>query len=221
MASGLAGSQGMAKKRFQALWNRCLLAGAASDGVAVYQELETRYSEPHRYYHTTDHIRHCLREFDLAAELMDDADAVEMGLWFHDAIYDPRASDNELKSAELFTVRADGHMDADFRRRVYDLILITIHPEQPRNLDQEFMVDIDLSSFGLPWPAFRRDSNAVRNEYAHMSDKQFYPAQIRFLGSLLARPSFFFTEFFRNRYEETAKGNITRHIDELAALGYG
>ena len=221
MVSGSAGSQGMAKKRFQALWNRCLLAGAASDGVAVYQELEQRYSESHRCYHTPDHIRHCLREFDLAAKLMDDADAVEMGLWFHDAIYDPRASDNELKSAELFTVWANGHMDADFRRRVYDLILITIHPEQPRTLDQEFMVDIDLSSFGLPWPEFRRDSNAVRDEYGHMSDKQFYPAQIRFLRALLARPSFFFTEFFRNRYEETAKSNITRHINELTALGYG
>ncbi len=221
MASGSAGSQGMAKKRFQALWNRCLVAGAASNGGTVYQELKKRYSEPHRYYHTPDHIGHCLREFDFAAELMDDADAVEMGLWFHDAIYDPRASDNELKSAEFFAARADGHMDAEFRERVYDLILITIHPEQPRNLDQEFMVDIDLSSFGLPWPAFRRDSNAVRNEYAHLPDRQFYPAQIRFLRSLLARPSFFFTEFFRNRYEETANSNITRHIDELIALGYG
>ena len=111
-------------------------------------------------------------------------------------------------------------MDANFRRRVYDLILITIHPEQPRSLDQEFMVDIDLSSFGLPWPAFRRDSNAVRNEYAHMADERFYPAQIRFLRALLARPSFFFTEFFRNRYEQTARSNITRHIEELSALGY-
>lgn len=210
----------MAKKRFKALWNRCLLAGAASDGVAVYQELVKRYSEPHRYYHTPAHIGHCLRQLDLAAGLMDNADAVELGLWFHDVIYDPRASDNELKSAELFTAQADDHMDADFRRRVYDLILITIHPEQPRSLDQEFMVDIDLSSFALPWPAFRRDSNAVRNEYAHMSDKQFYPAQIRFLRALLARPSFFFTEFFRERYETTAHDNITRHIDELSALGY-
>jgi predicted metal-dependent HD superfamily phosphohydrolase len=220
LATGSAGSQGMAKKRFQALWKRCLLAGAASDGVTVFQELKKRYSEPHRYYHTPNHISHCLREFDLATELMDDADAIEMGLWFHDAIYDPRASNNELKSAELFTACAGDRMDADFRRRVYDLILITIHPEKPRSPDQEFMVDIDLSSFGLPWPAFRRDSNAVRNEYAHLSDKQFYPAQIRFLRSLLARPTFFFTEFFRNRYEETAERNIARHIDELGALGY-
>ena len=220
MATGSAGGQGMAKKRFQALWNRCLLAGMTDDGVAVYRELKKRYSEPHRFYHTPNHISHCLREFDLAAELMDNADAVEMGLWFHDVIYDPRASNNELKSAELFQLRADDHMDPRFRQRVYDLILITIHPEQPRNRDQEFMVDIDLSSFGLPWSAFRHDSNAVRNEYVHMSDKQFYPAQIRFLRSLLARPSFFFTEFFRDRYEETAKSNITRHIDELNALGY-
>ena len=214
-------NQDMTEERFAALWTRCLVKGADSEALAVYQELVQRYSEPHRHYHTPEHIGHCLRQLDLAAGLMDDADAVEMALWFHDAIYDPRASDNERKSAEFFTQVVDQDVTAAFRQSVYDLIMVTTHPEQPRSLDEQFMVDIDLSSFGLPWDTFQRHSDAVRQEYTHLSDQQFYPNQIAFLRSLLARPAFFFTDLFRERYEKTAKENIGRHLQELRLRGFG
>lgn len=210
----------MTKERFIALWNRCLVDGAVAEAVPVYGDLVRRYSEPHRRYHTCGHISHCLQQLDLATGLMDDPDAVEMGLWFHDAVYDPCASDNELKSAELFADLVDGHFKLAFRRSVYDLILVTMHPEHPKRLDEQFIVDIDLSSFGLPWEVFKRDSDAVRAEKAHLPDKKFFSGQIKFLRSLLERPTFFFTDFFQARYESTARSNITRHIEELRAQGY-
>lgn len=214
-------NQDMTEERFAALWNRCLVEGASTEALPVYQELVRRYSEPHRHYHTPEHIGHCLRQLDLAAGLMDDADAVEMGLWFHDAIYDPRASDNERRSAELFTQVVDQDVSTAFRQSVYNLIMVTMHPEHPKSLNEQFMVDIDLSSFGLPWDTFQRHSEAVRREYAHLSDQRFYPNQIGFLRSLLARPAFFFTDFFRARYEKTARENIGRHLQELCVQGYG
>lgn len=221
MAQGSEGNLDMTRERFTALWNRCLVPGVSAPALPIYEELVRRYSEPHRHYHTPEHIGHCLRQLDLAAQLMDDASAVEMGLWFHDVIYDPEASDNEQKSAELFASLADDDLPADFRQSVHDLIMATIHPEEPKSVDEQFMVDIDLSSFGLPWGTFQRHSEAVRKEYAHLSDQRFYPNQIGFLRSLIARPTFFFTDFFRARYEVTARENIGRHIEELRARGYG
>lgn len=210
---------GMTKERFVALWRRCLSAGAVGDGAAVYQEVLTCYLEPHRFYHTPHHIGHCLRMFDLARDEMVDADAVETALWFHDVIYRPRASDNELKSAEFFAARVGRQVEAGFRRRVHDLILVTMHSRPPEDRDQEFMLDIDLSSFGLPWPEFLRDSNAVRKEFAHLSDRQFYGNRLQFLGTLLQRPALYSTELFRSRCEEAARRNIARHVDELRELG--
>ena len=87
------------------------------------------------------------------------------------------------------------------------------------NQDQGFMVDIDLSSFGLPWELFLRDSVAVREEFSHLSDEEFYPKQKGFLESLLHREHFCYTEFFRRRHEDRARTNIQRYLDELAARG--
>lgn len=207
--------------RFEALWQRCFPAGAASDAEAAFEQLKVRYAEPHRCYHASAHIGHCLGEFDLAVDAMEDADAVEMALWFHDAVHDPRACDNEARSAALFAALATRPAQSGFTERVGDLILMTVHCEQPRTTDQAFVVDIDLSSFALPWPAFQRDSIAVRQEFAHLSDGDFYPKHLCFLRSLLARPTVFFTPWFRGRCEARARGNIVRHIEDLRAQGIG
>lgn len=208
----------MTEGRFTALWERCAVNGATR--VAIYEELMRHYTEPHRRYHTIAHIEHCLVQHDLATSLMNNPDAVEMGLWFHDVIYEPGSSDNEQRSAELFNGLSEGHVDAEFKRVVNDLIMVTAHPEHPTSLDEEFIVDIDLSGFALPWDKFRSDSEAVRKEYSHQPDAVFYPGQIRFLRQLLARGTFFFTEFFRGRYEARARANIADYLKELNARGY-
>ena len=211
----------MTRERFISLWGRCVLPGAHTDGGAVYEEIARRYAEPHRRYHTGSHIEFCLRQFDRASGHMDNADAVELALWFHDLIYDTDAADNELKSAQRFLETGEDQLDSDLCRVVYDLILVTIHSTLPARPDEKYVVDIDLSSFGLPWPEFKRDSVSVREEFAHVPDAEFFPKQIRFLNALLARPSFYFTAFFRERQEKTAQENIRRYIEELSTLGYG
>ena len=195
------------RPRFEALWTRRIGAGAGT----VFDELETLYGEPHRVYHTATHIEHCLHQLDLAAGRMDEPDAVEMALWFHDAIYDVPARENELRSAELFAARAAGRGPEQFRSSVHELVMATTHLDPPpATLDEAFIVDIDLSSFGRPWEEFLGDSRAVRAELAHLSDAEFYPRQRKFLESLAARPVFCFTEFFRERHEARARTNIRR-----------
>ena len=205
----------MDRKRFEGLWERRIGAGA---GV-VFDELDALYREPHRRYHTPAHIEHCLRLFDLAADRMDEPDAVETALWFHDAIYDVPTEKNELRSAELFAARAGGRGSERFRSKVRRLIMATTHREPPATLDESFIVDIDLSSFGLPWEEFLRDSVAVREEFPHVPDAEFYPRQRKFVESLAARPAFYFTEFFRDRYEARARENVERIFSRIEAQG--
>ncbi len=210
----------MNKQRFTSLWSRCQSGdGAGARGGDVYKELHDFYSEPGRHYHTPNHIEHCLVQFDLVAGEMENADAVEMAVWFHDLIFDIDANDNELQSARRFVELANDSMEAEFKTRVYDLIMATAPPRLPKTSDQKFMLDIDLSSFGLPWNDFVRDSVAVREESPQLSDAEFYPGQLAFLESLVSREHFYFTEFFRSRIEETARKNINRHLQILHDQG--
>ncbi|TDJ69045.1 MAG: hypothetical protein E2O38_14505 [Proteobacteria bacterium] len=211
--------QPMVESRFVALWNRCFADAEGEGPATIYVDLVRRYSEPHRRYHTCDHIAHCLKQFDLAAELMDNCDAVEMGLWFHDAIYEPGAADNELESAQLFEEITNDQQSL-LKQSVYDLIMVTKHPEHPKCLDEKFMVDIDLSSFALPWGVFIQDSQAVREEFSHVPDERFFAGHLKFLNSLVRRPTFFFTDFFQTRYEAIARKNIARYMKDLHANGY-
>ena len=203
------------RRRFERLWERCIGEGAGT----AFDELDALYREPHRRYHTAAHIEHCLRLFDLAADRMDEPDAVEMALWFHDAIYDVPTEKNELRSAELFAARAGGRGEERFRSKVRRLIMATTHSEPPATLDESFIVDIDLSSFGLPWEEFLRDSIAVREEFPRVPDAEFYPRHRKFVESLVARPAFCFTEFFRDRHEARARENIERLFARIEAQG--
>jgi len=211
---------GMERQRFEQLWLRCAADDVGDDAGKCFEEVQRFYREPHRRYHTPEHVDHCLSQLDAARGHMIEPDAVELAVWYHDVIYDVGASDNELRSARLFARRAKGRMPEALVRCVHELIMVTVHSRiEPDTLDQGYMVDIDLSSFGLPWERFLRDSVAVREEFPHLSDEEFYPRQKEFLGSLLRRDHFCFTEFFRARHEAQARANIERYLAELERRG--
>jgi len=208
------------RSRFVALWDRTV-TGGPTVAESVFERLAGLYGEPHRHYHTFGHIRGCLEEFDRAAELLDDPDAVEMGLWFHDAIYVSGAIDNEWRSAELFREWSNGGVASAFGERVRDLVLVTTHRGAPTERDQRYIVDIDLTSFGRPWDEFERDGRHIRAEFANLRDEDYFPGHLRFLRSLLDRPNFYLTDFFQQRYERIARANTHRVVADLLARGYG
>ena len=228
-ASGLSASSthqateraALLKARFMALWVRCVRSDTSANAGLVYNRLVELYGEPHRHYHTLEHIKHCLDEFDQARTLMPEPDSVELALWFHDAIYQAGALDNERHSADLFRhYSSSGQADAALQQRVDELIMVTTHRGCPNRIDEQFIVDIDLSSFGLPWKQFMQDGQCIRAEFPHLMDDLYYAQHLHFLQGLQARPFFFFTDCFRQRYESTARGNIQRLMAELLERGY-
>src|SRR5262245_55273182 len=81
-------------------WHRCWGGiGARGDDAGLFDQLIARHSEPHRAYHTVQHLGECIALFESSADLAQHPAEVEMGLWFHDAIYEVRAHDNEARSA--------------------------------------------------------------------------------------------------------------------------
>ncbi|WP_214429302.1 hypothetical protein, partial [Escherichia coli] len=54
-----------------------------------------------------------------------DPEAVEAAIWFHDAIYDSRAKDNEAQSAVLAAEKLDGRTNAQRIGRIVAMIEAT------------------------------------------------------------------------------------------------
>ncbi|RKZ37292.1 MAG: hypothetical protein DRQ37_02205 [Gammaproteobacteria bacterium] len=205
-------------RRFQQLWQRTLVSNATDRSAEIFATVAARYAESHRRYHTQAHIAHCLSCHDDAAELMHDADAVETTLWFHDVIYELGSRTNEADSVDFFLSHAADAFPDEFNQRVADMIMVTEHKQVPEPGDAQYVVDIDLSSFGLPWETFSRDCVHLREEApAAMSDEDYRIARVAFLEGLVARPALFLTPPFKTRYEEIAQDNMARHLDQLRA----
>ncbi len=199
--------------RWRRFWER---TGASGDGLAAGSDLLVRYGEPHRAYHTIEHVRHCLDEFEDARGLAGDPVAVEMALWYHDAVYDPRAADNEEKSAALArdVARSAGLPEVQ-GGRVAELIRASTHRRAPGDPDTRLFADIDLSILGQPEGAFDEYERQVRKEYGWVPEPAFRSGRSGILRSFLGRPSLYGTPYFREKYEAAARRNLERSLLRL------
>ena len=196
-----------------ALWERIEAHG---DPQPPYHELAGRLAEPHRAYHTMHHILHCLEEMARVRSLAIHPDAIEMALWYHDAIYDTHATDNEEQSAALVThILRGAAVPEAFVQMVVRLILATKHHTEAEDPDTRLLVDIDLAILGQAAPIFDTYEQHIRQEYAWVSHEAFRVGRTRILRAFLQRPTIYATQHFRQLYEVQARINIARSLKAL------
>lgn len=205
--------------RFDGLWRRCVKSAVCVRADAVQADLRRRLGGPDRRFHNLHHIHDCLHRFDEVAPFLCDRDAVEVALWFHDAVYEPSDPENERRSAALFLADSAG-ANPVFRRRVCGLVLATRHQGPALTSDRRFIEDIDLAGFAAPWDAFMHEGELLREEFGAQPDDRYYSGQVAFLDRLKRRPWFFATEYFRERYESKAQQNLDRLLALRADQGY-
>jgi predicted metal-dependent HD superfamily phosphohydrolase len=157
-------------------WSR--LAAAAPE--ALLAEIVARYSEPHRFYHTLQHLRECFSVLEPASHLAKRLAEVQLALWFHDAVYDTRAQDNEERSAHWAEESlVAGGAGSDVAARVRELVLATKHHAVPEEEDAKLLVDVDLSILGAAEPRFAEYEKQVRQEYGWVAEDAFRQGRAR------------------------------------------
>ncbi len=198
--------------RWQSLMSRLGLAGHRD----TFDALVAAYSEPHRAYHTGEHLSACLTHLDKAADLAGAPEEIEIALWFHDAVYRTRAQDNERRSARWAAdfLTSAGASDI-VASRVEKLIIATEHSAVPGDPDAALLVDIDLAILGSPPDAYRAFEANIRREYKWVPGPVFRRKRAEVLGSFLARPRIYTTDRFRDRFEEAARLNLAAAIRNL------
>jgi predicted metal-dependent HD superfamily phosphohydrolase len=199
-------------------WSRCWIElGAAVVPAPVHAELLARYSEPHRAYHTLQHLQECL---SLRQELTTPCDSpaeIDIALWFHDAIYEPARNDNEARSAEwLGAVAAQAGLAEDIRDRLHALVMVTRHSAMPATPDEAVLVDIDLAILGAQPERFAEYETQVRQEYRWVPEWLYRRKRREILAGFLDRETIYSTPECWQRFEDRARRNLTQ---SMAALG--
>ena len=203
------------KEGWHGLWYR--IGAQGHNAWEVYLGLFERYAEEHRYYHAFPHIMQMLKEFEKVKNLCIQPNAVEMALYYHDAIYDLSANDNEEKSAELaVTMLRHARLPEVSINEVSRLILLTKkHKTVPEDMDGSLLIDIDFSILGQPAHVFDAYERNIQKEYAHMLEHEFIRGRADFLRVLLKRKPIYCTPHFHAKYEKVARGNLMRSLKRL------
>jgi predicted metal-dependent HD superfamily phosphohydrolase len=199
--------------RFTSLVRRL---GGSGDAGPEADALLAAWAEPARVYHGTAHLTDCLARLDELPAAAEGLDPIEAALWYHDAVYDPRAGDNEERSAAwaehaLVELGIASRVAAEVGR----LIRLTRHAEPATDEAGRLVCDIDLSVLGRPPAEFDAYDAAIRAEYAWVPGEEFREGRRRVLRALLARDPLYGTERFRRRYEEPARANLRRALARL------
>jgi len=194
----------------QTAWKKSWRAlGIQQPDMVLCDTLLACYAEPHRHYHTQQHLQECLDLFASVREQAEHPAEIEIALWFHDAIYAMGRQDNEARSADWArqAILAQG-LAADCAERVYALIMATCHNTEPMNRDAQLMVDVDLGILGAEPARFREYEQQIRKEYAWVPGFVFKHKRRAVLQGFLERARLYSDAALRAQREERARLNL-------------
>lgn len=204
----------------------------------TFSELQAAHAKAQRYYHTAEHVNACLAWVDKLAEQLKQPDWLRLAFYFHDAVYDPKAADNNIKKAEIKSSEAKSAIWANafvgklrfwqgydnqeaMAEWVNHAILATAGHDVAGALVQDndlhVFLDIDLSILGAAHQVYQKYSQQIRKEYAHVPDELYRQGRLKVLRHFLAKSHLdeqriYISEYFFHRLEAQARENIAKEI---------
>lgn len=196
-----------------AQWERAL-----PDQQQMGEQLLARYAEPHRRYHNASHLATVL---GFVEELASGHDVflVRLAAWFHDAVYAIPALQvtNEEASARLaFRELSRAGLEQEDLNEVARLVRLTAtHTPGARDPQGELLCDADLAILAAPPEEYLAYTEAVRAEYASVSEEQFVAGRLEIMTALAE------TDIFRTgrarRLVAPAHANVQAECERLQA----
>jgi predicted metal-dependent HD superfamily phosphohydrolase len=187
-------------------------------GTELVEKLLKAYNEPHRAYHTQQHLEELSQILLRHSSGLKDKTAVYLAALAHDVVYDTTRSDNEERSADWarneFGKLGVCQVTID---RVAELVMVTkTHRAAPGDNDAEVLLNSDLAILGASPSRYQEYATQVAQEFKHVPD--YRGRRMQFLKSHIptADRPLFTLPAFKAAYEEAAKRNMQAEADALA-----
>lgn len=189
---------------------------------ALLEGLKSRYAEPQRYYHCWAHIEALREHYQRWEGEFSSPVPVLWALYWHDAIYDPMAKDNEEQSAQLLELQAENYLSANELVFAAGIIRTTTKHEVPTGLsrrdeeDLSLFLDIDLSILGARPDVFDQYERDIRAEYSLIPDDAFRAGRKAILQRFVERERIYFTALAHAEWDALARDNLRRSVAALS-----
>ncbi|HLS45222.1 MAG TPA: hypothetical protein VK045_07285 [Ornithinicoccus sp.] len=189
-----------------------------------------RWSEPHRSYHTVQHLSEVLWAVEelAGAGVVDPVGArlARVAGWYHDVFYDPQAApgSNEHRSATM----ARDHLNAlGVARGNVDVVEAMVTMTADHDVDgapvrmaswrhtASAFHDADLWILSSPAGRYREYAEQVRAEYAVVPADQFAQGRAAILSAFLTRQTVYRTTHARSEWELRARENVAAELERL------
>lgn len=185
-------------------------------------ELLARWSEPMRRYHTAQHLEEMLTALDeVVAEMHHGAApdrTLRLAAWFHDAVYEGHAGQDEESSARLAEESLDGLAPSREVEEVARLVRLTAgHRVDPDDRPGGVFADADLSILGAPADRYLEYTRQVRAEYHTVAPADFRRGRLTVLDRLAGSDPLYRTPPARAWWTDPAYANMTEERQRLEA----
>ena len=190
------------------------LSPTPNAAAPLSQQLCQAYQSSTRHYHNLQHLQQMLTLLDTIP--LDDRACVTLAVWFHDAVYDSRRSDNEERSAQWATSSLSKlKVPTAQIDRISHLILATrSHCSTTEDSDCQALLDCDLSILGTSPDQYQTYAIAIRQEYHWVNDDAYRTGRSRVLQQFLDRDRIYHRPELYN-YEAQARQNLQAELTTL------
>jgi predicted metal-dependent HD superfamily phosphohydrolase len=192
---------------------------APADAYPAFDALVAAYAAPERHYHNLEHLAEMFRVVDRLSPMVEEPAALHLAVWFHDAVYDSRAKDNERRSGELAVdLLGPIGVPASAIDRIVQMIWATQHTADdspPAARDTRVLLDADLAILGASEERYARYARDIRSEYAWVPDADYRAGRARVLEHFLALPRIYLTDMMFEEGEQRARANLRTELQLL------
>lgn len=191
------------------------------DDNMFFNEISSLYSQPNRFYHNLVHIQEVLTYFLDLKKIVKNPIEMYLALIFHDVVHNPKDSTNEVASANFAREYLSNNLVApsvDLKLIEHLIQLTAYHDQEIENLeyDERLFLDIDMSIFIASKNRLLEYENQIFQEYSSLiSISEYQLGRLTFLKKIQNK-HIFRSSYFRSRFEEIAKKNISFLLDYVA-----
>ena len=170
------------------------------------------YSEPHRFYHTLNHIKEMLDLSKQYSSKLKNKTAVDLAIIYHDVIYKPMSKSNEEDSAAYFEEHFVSSVNPTLKNIVSNYIIETKKHSASESEDEDLklFIDFDMHILAVDREKYLVYAAQIRKEYCHVERSDYCSERAKFLQATAQSSSSIYASesYLHEGYDARAKDNL-------------